>query len=48
MTTRAEALALARAALPYYQEQWERVPNQATRARLDSAQRTIELLEDTK
>lgn len=44
MSDRAEALALARAALPYFQEQWERVPNQTTRARLDSAIRTLELL----
>ena len=44
MSDRAEALALAKAALPYFQEQWERVPNQTTRARLDSAHRTIELL----
>lgn len=46
MSDRAEALALAGAALPYFQEQWERVPNQTTRARLDSAHRTIELLGD--
>ena len=46
MSSGAEALALARAAVPYFQEQWERVPNNTTRARLDSALRTIELLED--
>jgi len=45
MSGRAEALALARAALPYFQEQWERVPNQTTRVRLDSAHRTIKQLE---
>ena len=46
MSGRVEALALARAALPYFQEQWEAKPNWYTRARLDSALRTIELLED--
>lgn len=46
MNDRAEALALARAALPYFQEHWKAKPNWYTRARLDSAHRTIELLED--
>lgn len=45
MSDRAEALALARAAAPYFQEQWERVPNPTTRARLDSALRTVRVLE---
>jgi hypothetical protein len=45
MTNPAEALAIARAAVPYYQEQWERLPNWYTRSRLDSAKRTIEMLE---
>lgn len=46
MSDRAEALAIARAAVPYFQEQWETKPNWTTRARLDSALRTVETLED--
>jgi hypothetical protein len=46
MSDRAEALTLARAAFPYFQEQWEIKPNWYTRARLDSARHTIKLLED--
>ena len=45
MISGAEALALARAAVPYYQEQYEAKPNWYTRARLDSALRTTEILE---
>jgi hypothetical protein len=46
MSGSAEALAIARAAVPYFQGQWEVAPNNTTRARLDSALRTIELLEE--
>lgn len=46
MTSRAEALAIARAAVPYFQEQYDTKPNQTTRARLDSALRTLELMGD--
>ena len=48
MSSGAEALALARAAVPHFREQWEVKPNWYTRARLDSALRTLELLGDTK
>lgn len=34
------------ATLPYFQAQWEVKPNWYTWARLDSAHRTIKLLED--
>jgi hypothetical protein len=45
MSSRVEALALARAAVPYFQDHYEAKPNWFTKARLDSALRTIELLE---
>jgi hypothetical protein len=45
MSSRAEALAIARAAVPYYQEQYEAKPNWHTEARLATAQRTVEALE---
>jgi len=46
MTTRAEALATARAAVPYFQEQWEKKPNWTTEARLADAKRTLEIMEE--
>jgi len=45
MTTRTEALATARAAVPYFQEQWEKKPNWTTEGRLRSARQTLEIME---
>jgi hypothetical protein len=45
MNNRAEALAIARAAVPYYQEQYEAKPNWYTESRLALAQRAVEVLE---
>lgn len=45
MMSRAEALATARAAVPYFQEQWDTKPNWHTAARLADAQRTLDIME---
>jgi len=45
MTGSAEALATARAAVPYFQEQWDAKPNRTTADRLVSAKRTVEIME---
>lgn len=48
MMSRAEALATARAAVPYFQEQWDTKPNRTTADRLASAKRTVEIMEGLK
>jgi hypothetical protein len=47
MMSRAEALAAARAEVPYFQQQWEANPNWYTEARLHQAKRTLELMGET-
>ncbi|WP_157731804.1 hypothetical protein [Arthrobacter sp. YN] len=48
MNSKAELLVMAAAAIPYFQEQWEKKPNEYTRGRLDSALRTLERIEEMK
>lgn len=48
MTSWAEALAIARASFPYFQEQHDTKPNRYTAARLADAKRTLDIMEELK
>lgn len=45
MMNKTEALAAARAALVYYQQQWDTKPNWHTEARLQQAELTLKIME---